>query len=585
MDVLPPSEPEKSANSSNVVLGTRYGPPPADYPMEKAGQGRQIFRFSACLFWCILAVSLYTIATLFVLIWAFRGPQLPNHQRVFRTGNLKVNQFFSGMALSALLTPAAILSRKLSYDFMSLHPFAIAARRPVRIGDLDRMVDFHGVLVPIGTLMITTGTYAPPTPGHAVIGIPTFSGGIYTLSHAVAYTGEGPHNPSYGPEDQFLAMIANKLSGDIMSQTGFISSGGRNTHILGPISTANITYKSGVEYKGIVTFKWNPNCSPAREDISYHRGNNSVTYFTFPNGTVLPDDTAENGPVPDLNIFFWSNASSYTSSGIPLGGTTFFALNSNKQANSAITIKPTPENGLDLDGDTWISRVKCTPILKWQISSCTFNETVFQNCTETPNSNTTALDVVGLDALEGYMTAVPWSLYNAYDMFTGMTLSQLYNALSIDQYESILSSLATGIVAIASAGYFGTATVPTVGEPPRDVYIARLPIVAIILVILISVVVSTWAEITYCRYYGLPFRRTTFLTIANAVRGQWWDEELHGGCVLRDKQLRRGGKTVVQFGVDAANVTHVGLAPQVFPIQREKTYYGVGVKSDDTLDD
>ncbi|ORY18319.1 hypothetical protein BCR34DRAFT_473471 [Clohesyomyces aquaticus] len=602
MEDLPPKDAEKSADSSNVVLGPRYGPPPADYPMDKAGQGKELFRFSACLFWCILAVALYTVATLFILIWACKGPELPNHQRVFRTGHLKVNQFYSGIALSAILTPAAILARKLSYDFMSLHPFAIAARRPVRVGDLDRMIDFHGgpfavaalsqysawngimqtillgagmLLVPIGTLMITTGSYTPPTPGYAVVGMPTFSGGINTLSKAMAYAGDGPHIADYGLPDQFLAMIQKKFQGDMMSQTGFVASGSANTRTLGPTTTANLTYEPGVQYKGIVTFRYNPNCSPARKEISYYRANTSVTYFTFPNGTVLPDDTAENGPVPGLNIFFWSNASEYTKSGIPLGGTSFFALNSDTQANGAIAIRPTPENGLDLDGDTWISRVKCTPTLKWQVSNCIFNETVFQNCTEAPNTNTTALDVVGLEALEGYMTAVPWAMYNSFDLFTGMTLGGLYNALSIEQYETLLSSLALGIVAIASAGHFGTATVPTIGEPPRQVYIARIPIIAIILVILIAVVVSTWAEITYCRFYKLPFRRTTFLTVANAVRGQWWDEELHGGCVLRDKQLRRGGKTAVMFGVDAANVTHVGLAPQVFPIQTQETYYGV----------
>lgn len=115
----------------------------------------------------------------------------------------------------------------------------------------------------------------------------------------------------------------------------------------------------------------------------------------------------------------------------------------------------------------------------------------------------------------------------------------LYNALSITQYENILGAVAQSIAAIASAGYYGTAVIPMVGEAPKEVYIARVYIMWIVLLILVAVIAFSVADIVYCLVHHLPFRRTTFLTIANAVRGPWWDQELHGGCVLRDARLRR----------------------------------------------
>ncbi|OCK89591.1 uncharacterized protein K441DRAFT_708216 [Cenococcum geophilum 1.58] len=523
------------------------------------------------------------------IVWSCRGPTLPGYKRVFRTGNLRVDQFYSGTALSALLAPAAMLLRKLSNDFMSLHPFAIAARRPVRIGDLDRMMDAQGgpfvvaaltkysawngimqtvlmcagwMLVPIGTLMLTTGSYAPQTPGSSVVGLPTMAGGVNVLSSSMAYS------------DTFLTLVGSAFKGSLISQSGTFNP---SSGTLGPISTANISFETGVRYEGLITYQWAANCEPARGDISYTKlPDNSTVLFTFPDGSVQPDDTLGNSEVFGLNIFFWSNATNGAVSGIPMGGTTFFALNSDKQANNAIPVTATADNGLDFIDGEWISRIKCTPSLDWQISTCIFNGSAMQNCISTPNANTTSLDLIGLDALNSYMTAVPWFFWNSYDLAIAEPLVALYNALSVTQYENILGAVAQSIAAIASAGYYGTAVVPTVGEAPKEVYIARVYIMWIVLLILVAVIAFSVADIVYCLVYHLPFRRTTFLTIANAVRGPWWDQELHGGCVLRDARLRRMGTAEVMFGVDAENLRHVGFAPTIVPIKRDEAYFGLG---------
>jgi len=494
-----------------------------------------------------------------------------------------------------------MLLRNLSNDFMSLHPFAIAARRPVRIGDLDRMMDAQGgpfvvaaltkysawngimqtvlmcagwMLVPIGTLMLTTGSYAPQTPGSSVVGLPTMAGGVNVLSSSMAYSGNETFIPKYDGSDTFLTLVGSAFKGSLISQSGTFNP---SSGTLGPIPTANISFEGGVRYEGLITYQWAANCEPARGDISYSKlPDNSTVLFTFPDGSVQPDDTLGNSEVFGLNIFFWSNATNKAVSGIPMGGTTFFALNSDRQANNAIPVTATADNGLDFIDGEWISRIKCTPSLDWQISTCIFNGSAMQNCISTPNANTTSLDLIGLDALNGYMTAVPWFFWNSYDLAIAEPLVALYNALSITQYENILGAVAQSIAAIASAGYYGTAVVPTVGEAPKEVYIARVYIMWIVLLILVAVIAFSVADIVYCLVHHLPFRRTTFLTIANAVRGPWWDQELHGGCVLRDARLRRMGTAEVMFGVDAENLRHVGFAPTIVPIKRDEAYFGLG---------
>jgi len=133
--------------------------------------------------------------------WISTGPVFPStpNLRVLRTGGLYVNQFYSGLFLSAILTPAAVVIRQVSDSFAQIHPFALAASIPIKSTDLDRLID-PGVLdlqylwkyfkwtatlqsilmlagmllVPLGTLPVTTGTYIPQTNRRAVVGMPTF---------------------------------------------------------------------------------------------------------------------------------------------------------------------------------------------------------------------------------------------------------------------------------------------------------------------------------------------------------------------------------------------------------------------------
>jgi hypothetical protein len=80
----------------------------------------------------IAVIMVYTLAVVAIIGWMCTGPALSGGRRVLKTGTLHVDQFYSGLALSALLTPAAIVIRTMSHELGLIHPFSIAYRKPVK---------------------------------------------------------------------------------------------------------------------------------------------------------------------------------------------------------------------------------------------------------------------------------------------------------------------------------------------------------------------------------------------------------------------------------------------------------------------
>jgi hypothetical protein len=192
------------------------------------------------------------------------------------------------------------------------------------------------------------------------------------------------------------------------------------------------------------------------------------------------------------------------------------------------------------------------------------------NCTDTPGKNTTGLDTVALDALSGYMTAVPWNLYLKNDYIYRMTLEPFYIMPTVEHYDSLLGVLAQAIASISTAGYFGTATVPTIGEPPKPVYVVRTYILLILLGLLYLVIILSVADLIYNSMKRLPFRKATFLTIAYAVHGRGLREDEDCGCIKSRKELKAENKMMFQYGIDAKDRFHVGLAAEVREWEREE---------------
>ncbi|KAF2196972.1 hypothetical protein GQ43DRAFT_497371 [Delitschia confertaspora ATCC 74209] len=546
-----------------------------------------LLSFDEPLKWHLIGILLY-ILTLFVIIgFAYSGPSLHGawSQRVLPTGSIKVDQFYSGIASVGLMVPAAALISQICMQFGLLHPFSIAHRVPVSAADLDRMIDvgpmslwtvwkyspwragmvgtlmvIGAAIVPVSSLILATGNHAPRIRHTGVVGIPVVPSNILNMSSSMGYSGLGPFNPQFdSSKDLVLAMIADTYKGYIVSRKMLLN---RTTHQLGPVATLNLTFTPGATYEGVVSFRWEAQCEPAHEDIEYTIGEASgkpkVT-FVFPDGTENESSSWDKGG--STTIYMWNDGEKGVS-GLPRGRTTFIAQASLMENYNST--RPLGEEGITATNQgTWISRVKCRPSMEWQVSSCTATHDGMQNCTATPGKNTTGLDTAALDALTGYMTAVPWLLYLRDDYSFRMTLEPFFVMPTVAHYERILGVLAQSIVAVTTAGYFGTASVPVIGETPRPVYIVRVHVLFILQALLGLVLVLSSADLLYSRIWNLPFRKATFLTIAYAVhgRGVEWDEGC--GCVKSREELRKSNQVMLKYGIDVQNRLHVGFAADV----------------------
>ncbi|KAH8654890.1 hypothetical protein BGZ61DRAFT_486789 [Ilyonectria robusta] len=134
-------------------------------------------------------------------------------------------------------------------------------------------------------------------------------------------------------------------------------------------------------------------------------------------------------------------------------------------------------------------------------------------------------------------------LYLQNDYVWNITIIPIYILPTVGQATALLGMLAQSLASVSTAGYYSTATVPAVGESPKPVYIIHIYILILVLV-------------------------------ANAMRGVWWDQELRGGCILRDSKINAlSASSEVIFGLDFNNTEHVGLAPRVLEIQEHVVYY------------
>jgi hypothetical protein len=539
-----------------------------------------LLEFKEPLKWHLGGLVLYSLGILALVGWMYSEPSYGHwSRRVLRTGDLKVDQFYSGVVSVGLFVPAAVLVGQVCLEFGLLHPFSIAHRTPVSAADLDRMIDtgpfslltvwkysparaamlatimlIGTAIVPVSSLLLSVGWYSPQTHHHGVVGLPALdpAPGLLSMSKTMGGNGPGPLIHRFDEKDFVLQMIADTYKGTLVSRRG----PGIAAAQLGPIATINITFAEGVRYDSLVTLKWTAGCEAAIDEVHYDAAledGHPIVNFTWPDGTI---NSTTPGHMP---IFMW-NASPKTPSGIPLGGTTYIAQASLVQNyTSASTVEGiTPA----LPG-LWISRVKCAPTMTWHLSSCTASSGTMTNCTETPAANITALDIVALDALSEYLTAVPWLFYLKDDYTFRMTLEPFYVMPTTAHYARIIGICAESIAAVATAGYFGTATVPTAGEPSRAVYVVRVYILFILLGLLALVLGLSVADIVYSRIKRLPWRKATFLTIAYAVHGRGMDWDGECGCVMGRGELRRRNGMKLRYGIDEKDGKHVGLAGRV----------------------
>ena len=157
------------------------------------------------------------------------------------------------------------------------------------------------------------------------------------------------------------------------------------------------------------------------------------------------------------------------------------------------------------------------------------------------------------------------------------TGSNQWQAPGKTHYDNFWGAVARSIATASTVGYYGTVTVPTTGETPREVYVARTYIVGIVLAMLMVTVAVAILDIIGLWIRRIPLQRASFLTIVAATRNTWWTDWLRGGSAAvqaRSKKSELADQRIM-FGEESDHVPErVGLVPKVRPIQRGKIYDG-----------
>jgi hypothetical protein len=348
-------------------------------------RGRSLFVLVDPIRCFVLGIMVYGVASLAIAGWALSCPPLGVGHRVLQTGSLKVDQFYSGLALSVIFTPAGIMIRRLSNDLPLLHPFAVSSRKKVTLSDMDRMTDpgilalvtlgrysisssvvqailmlAGALMVPIGTLLITTDEYSAPVRGTGVMGLPTKFGGAMTLSIEAGtdFCPMEPCYPTFGQLDFFLTGTIDLFQGSLVKQSGVLPT---VPSPLNPGATANLTYEEGVSYDGIITINWDSGCHYT-DDILFkeHAEPNAWMFdYVWPNGAKLSNIDVWNGAT-----YIWSDLDIWRQNGtIPVGGLTYFVLAGFSNQTLNFNQMETGIHLIDGPNGTWTSLVKCTPSL------------------------------------------------------------------------------------------------------------------------------------------------------------------------------------------------------------------------------
>jgi hypothetical protein len=565
--------------------------------------GSLLYQLDKTILLYLFAIVPYAIAAFCFALRLVSCPWEAPTIKVLSTKNLRVDQFYCSLALSFVMTPAAVIIRKMAVDLALLHPFALASKKPVKVSDLDNLMDpglwsalhlfkysfLAGVvqvfllvvgatLVPVGTLLVYTGTYSAPLLGTAVVGMPTQFNNMMPM-YIEMNVGYGSDQNTISSTNFFADTGIDIFKGNVIRQTGVITS---TSQLLGPVATTNLTYEEDVRYDGIVTYEWSSGCQYT-DSITFTEVTGSYEWMwnvTFPNGQEY---TGQDAWESELLV---ANTSSSISN-----ATTYYATLGTVQETVNMDAA-LAESGITVSNGSWISRVACNPTFNWKVSNCLWKNSSITDCYEAPGSNTTTLDVEGLDELQSFFSAIPLIIYNSGSYTYGLqtlqtalmfdpqgTTDHQYRAPLLSDFNNMYGLVAQSLAEVTTAGYYGTSEVPTTGSPSKPVYLVRTYVLALVVLMLILSPLLTISILLLDLRNHMPLRRATFLTIANAVRGPRWDATFFGSCVMPHQALKKTFEGFyMMFGVDHELGNHVGFASVVHPVQRDSLYAGVEAK-------
>ena len=563
-------------------------------------------------------ISLYGIFMAGFISWTFVGKALGGSQRVLETGSIPVNQLYSGLALSIVFTPLAILLRNTAARLQTLHPFMVARSKGIRIADLDRLSEggikgamticgyslekglvqigfmiAGAVVVPCATLIITIGNDNRIIPSTAVVGLPVLdpSGSVWMASSL--------HNSMNGYDIEsnstFTTDVADWYKGQLLlgGSAGMIAP--YDSYVLSNTPTKNLSLTNGTIHNGILTYHWDAGCQPATE-ITWNstvKGTTGYLNISSPDGMkpVSVNFTFNPVYVVWMDRIMYSPFISEISARqhiVAPNATTYYAI---AGLTSELYESISPGDGVFIEDDDgiWVSAVKCNATMGYKVSRCEWNGISMVNCTDTPGANTTQLDTDALVQLSNYLNSIPLALAMQQDHILGLdTLAtsltytfetigsgKRFRAPTIANFTSMYGLVAPSIVLDISNGYYGTATVPTEETFSYPVYSIRLPwllteslFVFVCMILLSYDIISSFLKES-------PIREMSFIAIAAATRGNWWDKQVDGLCAVPRKEMRRKSTSEpVTFGVDRYNIHHIGLSPRTDRIVWNERYRG-----------
>jgi hypothetical protein len=128
------------------------------------------------------------------------------------------------------------------------------------------------LLVPLSTLIVTTGVYALQSNSTGIVGIPTTANRLQ------------PSNNDFFdglfPSSDFASnTAAMQVISTIISNIGVL---GKTSPVLGLVATVNIAFKTGVRYNNLAAFTWEARCESAKADINFMLNQEDVDITYIP---------------------------------------------------------------------------------------------------------------------------------------------------------------------------------------------------------------------------------------------------------------------------------------------------------------
>ena len=162
------------------------------------------------------------------------------------------------------------------------------------------------------------------------------------------------------------------------------------------------------------------------------------------------------------------------------------------------------------------------------------------------------------DSIRGLDTLATTLTYT----FSPLGSGHRYRAPVVIDFTNMYGLVASSIVLDITNGYYGTATIPAEEILSSFVYFVRLPALLAVSLMVFTCICLLAFDLITSRLRESPVREMSFITVATATRGDWWDDQVDGLCCAPKSEMRRRTTDRVFFGFDSANNQHIGLTPR-----------------------